>query len=213
MESPTGFAGASLPDGTIPDPELRAKLASSHVAVLGCGGLGSNAAMMLVRSGIGRLTLADFDKVSEDNLNRQMFFVDQIGKPKTEALAITLRRINPDTRLELVDRRITAENLVNTVSDARVIVEAVDTVESKTMIIETCCRELPDVPLVSVSGIAGYESANSVITHRFADNLYIIGDMESDIRAGHSLLASRVMVAAAHEAHTVIRLLLGCKEM
>lgn len=206
-------AASSLPDGTIPDPELRAKLAGSHVAVLGCGGLGSNVAAMLVRSGVRKLDLVDFDVVSEDNLNRQLFFRDQVGALKTEALAETLLRIAPDARLRLATVCMTAENLVELVGNAQVIVEAVDTAETKAMIVDVCSRDLPDVPLVTASGLAGYGSANAISTEKLADNLFVVGDLESDIRDGHSLLASRVMVASAHEAHAVIRVLLGCEDM
>jgi sulfur carrier protein ThiS adenylyltransferase len=157
--------------------------------------------------------LVDFDVVSEDNLNRQLFFSDQIGMPKTAALADTLRRIEPHADLRIVAERVTAENLREIVGHAQVIVEAVDTAETKAMILDVCARELPDVPLVTVSGLAGYEPAATITTHRLAENLYVVGDLESDIRDGHSLLASRVMVAAALEAHVVIRLLLGFEEM
>jgi len=213
MPAPDGFIGEPVPVGTIPDAELRSTLAASRVAVLGCGGLGSNVAAMLVRSGVGHLTLVDFDVVSADNLNRQLFFRDQIGHAKTEALAQTLRRIAPDIDLVLVNERLTSDNVVEIVGDANVIVEAVDVADAKAMILQVGCRDLPTIPLVTVSGIAGYDSANTIATHRLAENLYVIGDLESDIRAGHSLLASRVMVAAAHEAHAVIRLLLGFEEM
>lgn len=205
--------GAPLPEGTIPDPELRGRLAAARVAILGCGGLGSNIAAMLVRSGVRKLTLVDFDVVAEDNLNRQLFFRDQIGALKTDALADTLLRIAPDADLRLAAVCMSPDNLAEITGDVDVIVEAVDTAETKAMILRACSRDLPGVPLVTASGLAGYGSANSITTDRLAENLYVVGDLESDIRDGHSLLASRVMVAAAHEAHAVIRLILGCGEM
>jgi len=200
------------PTACLPDPELRARLAASRVALVGCGGLGSNVAAMLLRSGVRTLTLIDFDTVAADNLNRQMFFADQIGRLKTEALAETLLRIDPRAELRLISRRISSADLVDAVKDADVIVEAVDTAETKTMIIDVCSRDLPEIPLVTVSGLAGYGSANRISTEQLADNLYVVGDLESDIRDGLSLLASRVMVAAAHQAHAVIRILLDCED-
>lgn len=201
-----------LPVGCIPDPELRARLDVARVAIVGCGGLGSNVAAMLLRSGIRNLTLIDFDIVAEDNLNRQMFFRDQIGRPKTEALAETLMRIDPAAHLRQVERRVTSHDLLEAIGEVDAIVEAVDGADTKAMIIDVCTREMPDVPLVTVSGLAGYGSANRIGTERIADNLYVVGDMESDIRSGLSLLASRVMVAAAHQAHAVIRALLECED-
>lgn len=195
--------------GHVPEPELRARLRESSVAILGCGGLGSNVAAMLLRSGVRKLVLVDIDRVEADNLNRQLFFRDQIGMLKVEALAETLARIDPDVRLTLRSELIDADSVSAMVADADVIVEAVDGVETKTLIVDVCGRDLPDVPLVSASGLAGYDSANRIETVRVADALWVSGDLESDVRDDHALLASRVMVAAAHQAHAVIRLLLG----
>jgi sulfur carrier protein ThiS adenylyltransferase len=194
------------------EQELRSRLRASSVAIIGCGGLGSNVAAMLLRSGLRTLTLIDFDVVEESNLNRQLFFRDQIGRPKTEALAETLLRIDPEARLTLHTRRVTADDIVGLVRDADVIVEAVDRPETKAMIVNTCMEALPDTPLVTASGLAGSASANAVVTERPADNLYLVGDLTSAADADHPLLASRVMVAAAHEAHAVVRRLLGLVE-
>ena len=191
------------------DPALRARLGASHVAIIGCGGLGSNAAVMLVRSGVGCLTLIDFDAVEESNLNRQMFFREQIGMPKTEALAETLRRINPDVSLVLVHECMNTDNLLATVGEADVVIEAVDRTEVKAMIVNVITSGAPELPLVSASGLAGVASANEVITERVGENFYLVGDLRSDVRAGLPLLASRVMVAAAHQAHAAVRILLG----
>ncbi len=194
------------------DPALRARLAASHVAIIGCGGLGSNAALMLVRSGVGRLTLVDFDVVEVGNLNRQMFFRDQIGCPKAEALAETLRRVAPDVELAIVHECMTPDNLLATVQDADVVIEAVDRAEAKAMIANVLCTEAPDLPLVSASGLAGVAPANEVVTERVGEHFYLVGDCRSDVRDGLPLLASRVMVAAAHQAHAAIRILLGYEE-
>jgi len=194
------------------EKELRARLHASSVAIIGCGGLGSNVAAMLLRSGVRNLTLIDFDVVDASNLNRQLFFADQIGRLKTEALAETLLRIDPDARLTLHSLRVTTENLVDLVRDADVVVEAVDRADTKAMVVNTCMEALPDTPLVTASGLAGYGSANSIATERPCDNLYLVGDLESDVNAGHPLFASRVMVASAHEAHAAIRRLLGFEE-
>lgn len=194
------------------DPALRARLAASHVAIIGCGGLGSNAAAMLVRCGVGELTLIDFDVVEESNLNRQLFFRDQLGMLKTTALRDTLLRIEPHVVLNLHQECVTPENLTELVKGADVVVEAADRAEVKAMIANTALARIPDTPLVSASGLAGFESANDVVTERIADHFYLVGDLRSDVRLGHSLFASRVMVAAAHEAHAAVRILLGYPE-
>ncbi len=69
--------------------------------------------MMLVRSGVRRLVLADFDRVEEGNLNRQLYFADQLGRLKVEALSETLRRIEPDVELTLVAEPITRDNIAH----------------------------------------------------------------------------------------------------
>lgn len=194
----------------MPETELRARLGASRVAIIGCGGLGSNVAAMLVRCGVKNLTLVDYDRVEESNLNRQLFFRDQIGMLKTEALAVTLRRIEPDLELDMAPIRVTEDDLVDVVRGADVVIEAVDQPDVKAMIIGVVTRDLPDVPLVAASGLAGYDEANGVRTQRLAENVWVVGDMTSDVREGHALLASRVMIAAAHEAHAAVRLLLGC---
>ncbi|MDZ4168229.1 MAG: sulfur carrier protein ThiS adenylyltransferase ThiF [Coriobacteriia bacterium] len=200
------------PVGPTDDPAVRARLAACHVAVVGCGGLGSNAAQMLVRAGVRELTLIDFDVVDESNLNRQLFFRDQLGRFKTEALAETLGRIAEDLTLHLHTLCATSDSLVGLVCGCDVIIEAVDGAETKAMIANVVTGELPDTPLVGASGLAGFGSANEIVTERIADNYYLAGDFESDVRDCLPLLASRVMVAAAHQAHAAIRILLGHPE-
>ncbi|MDP2401289.1 MAG: sulfur carrier protein ThiS adenylyltransferase ThiF [Actinomycetota bacterium] len=199
---------AAIPD----EAAVRSRLAASSAAIIGCGGLGSNIAAMLLRSGIGSLILIDHDVVEPSNLNRQLFFLDQIGRPKIEALADTLRRINPNANLTLLNETVNAENLEALVGGADVIVEAVDGAETKAVIVNTWAAWLQETPLVTASGLAGCDSANCISTEPLADNCWLTGDQTSDVRAGHILLASRVMVAAAHQAHAAIRFLLGYEE-
>lgn len=191
---------------------VRARLAQVRVGIIGAGGLGSNAALMLVRSGVRALTIADFDVVEQTNLNRQMYFPDQLGRPKVQALAETLLRLEPGLDVRLVRERVTPENLEPLFGDVDVLIEAVDTAEGKAMICATATTCLPDTPLVWASGLAGCASANDIATRRIGDNVWVVGDLEADVREGLPLLSSRVMVAAAHEAHMAIRVLLGHHE-
>jgi sulfur carrier protein ThiS adenylyltransferase len=167
---------------------------------------------MLVRSGVGELTLIDFDVVDESNLNRQLFFRDQLGAPKTAALAETLLRIDPHVTLRLHQVCATPENLASLIGEADVVIEAVDRADTKAMIANVLLDELPDLPLVSASGLAGFGSANQIVTEQVAEGFYLVGDLESDVRHRLPLIASRVTVAAAHEAHAAIRVLLGHTE-
>ena len=196
----------------MPEWDTDPRLADTRVAIIGCGGLGSNVAEMLVRAGVGRLVLIDFDTVCESNLNRQAYFADQVGMLKTDALATNLRRIRPAVDLTLMPERLTTTTLVAAIGGADVAVEAVDAADTKAMITAVFMDHLPGMPLVTASGIAGLGSANSIVTERLAERLYLVGDLTSSTSAGLPLYASRVMVAAAAQAHMALRLLLGERE-
>jgi sulfur carrier protein ThiS adenylyltransferase len=75
-----------------------------------------------------------------------------------------------------------------------------------------CAQHLPELPCVAASGLAGLGSANDVVTQPLAEHLWIVGDLTSDVSKGLPLAASRVMVASGHEAHAVVRILLGMTE-
>lgn len=188
---------------------VRARLAATTVGIIGLGGLGSNAAMMLVRSGVRRFVLADFDTVEPSNLNRQLYFPDQLGRLKADALAETLTRIEPALDLTLVREPITAGNITAVFGGVDVLLEAVDKAETKEMLVAAASDLLPRTPFVWVSGLAGCSSANDIVTSRLGETLWVVGDLSSDIRDGLPLISSRVMVAAAHEAHIATRILLG----
>lgn len=194
------------------EASVRARLRASHVAIVGCGGLGSNAAVMLVRSGIGELTLIDHDAVEPGNLNRQMFFPDQIGELKTTALGSLLRRLQPDLVLHLKPKTADGGNVLELVAGADVVIEAVDGAESKAEIANTLLAAVSGPPVVGASGIAGFGSANEVATEQLADRYYLVGDHFSDVRESLPLLATRVVAASAQQAHMAIRYLLGYDE-
>lgn len=190
---------------------LRARLGTARVGIIGLGGLGSNAAWMLLRAGVGTLVLAEYDVVDESNLNRQFYFADQVGRLKSEACEENLRRIAPDARLEVFNERVTEENLPKMFAGVDLMIEAVDTARDKAMILAVCSDELPGVPIVSASGLAGYGSANEIVTRHLIGDLWMVGDLVSG-SSDHPLFASRVTVAAAHQAHMAIRILLGYPE-
>lgn len=201
------------PAAQLDQAAVRERLGRSTVGIIGLGGLGSNCAMMLVRSGVRRLVLADFDTICESNLNRQMYFPDQLGRPKTEALAETLVRLEPSLEITLVPERITLDNIALVFGRVDVLIEAVDTAEDKSNVVAAAGMLLPTTPLVWAMGLAGYDSANAIATERVGEHSWVVGDLEADVRHGLPLLASRVMCASAHEAHMAIRILLGEREV
>lgn len=180
------------------------------VGIAGAGGLGSNCAVALARSGIGKLIIADFDVVSESNLNRQFYFYEQIGHVKVHALKENLERINPDVKIEIHQSKIDSFNLAYVFSGCDIIVEAFDSAEEKEMLIEAVLTEFPDKPLISGLGMAGYGDSNSLRTRQI-DNLYICGDEQSEISEQNPPLAPRVGITANMQANLVLEILLNDK--
>lgn len=191
-------------------PGITERLRAGRVFVAGCGGLGSNVAVCLARAGVGFISLADFDRVEPSNLNRQHYFVDQLGMPKVEALRQTLARVNPDVQVAAAAVRLTPENLAARLPPAcGVVCECLDSAEAKAMLVEFCLARLPDVPVVAVSGIAGAGPVGELRVSRGPLNLHLVGDGVSEADPGNGTLSTRVMAAAAIQAHIVIRLLAG----
>ncbi|MBN2280762.1 MAG: sulfur carrier protein ThiS adenylyltransferase ThiF [Candidatus Marinimicrobia bacterium] len=189
-------------------PGLTEKLGNQKVGIAGCGGLGSNIAMMLVRASVQNLVLVDFDTVEMNNLNRQFYFQKDIGKLKTDALLENLMQINPEICIQIHNQKLEKEQIYKCFKDCHVIVEAFDTVEAKTMLIQQFQdRQYSSKYLVAASGLAGLKSANSIQTKRIANNIYVCGDFFTESNASSGLLSSRVMVTAAHQANMVVRIL------
>ena len=187
--------------------ELQRAFSSATVAVCGLGGLGSNIAIALARAGVGRLILIDFDRVDITNLHRQQYEADQIGMYKTVALAENLKEIAPYISLEIHTERITEDNAVTLLQDADIICEAFDNAEAKAMLTDIVLSELPDKYLVAASGMAGMGTTNSIKTRKITSRFYLSGDETSDVSDGIGLVAPRVALCAAHQAHTVLRIL------
>ena len=191
-----------------PDQHIRNRLKPKMVGIAGCGGLGSNCAVALARAGVGKLILADFDDVDVTNLNRQFFFMDQVGIPKVEALRENILRIDPGITIEI--HRITLDeiNIPVIFRDCDVIVEAFDRAEMKQMIIETVSDKLSGIPLVCGVGLAGW-GENHAMKMETYDNVYICGDKEREVSDEFPPLAPRVGIVANMEANQVLEILLG----
>lgn len=188
--------------------EIKSRLKNYTVGIAGAGGLGSNCAVALARTGIGTLIISDFDIVYESNLNRQYFFKDQIGMKKVDALKENIQRINPE--INIIDNFIKLDetNIVDLYKNCDVIVEAFDLAEMKKMLIETCLSELPEKPIVLGLGMAGWGQSN-IIKYRQSENLYICGDEISEVTDENPPLAPRVGMVANMQANTVLEILLS----
>lgn len=193
--------------------ELQDRFFKSVVAVCGLGGLGSNIAVALARAGVGTLILIDFDKVDISNLNRQQYKADQIGQYKTDALRENILEISPYTTLITHTVKISDENITDLLCDADIICEAFDMACEKSMLVNNVLEKLPGKDIVSASGMAGLGSPNTIRTRRIAKHFYLSGDGVSDVEDSIGLLSSRVMLCAAHQAHTVLQIIAGSVEL
>lgn len=190
---------------------VQEKFDSATVAICGLGGLGSNIANALARAGVGKLILIDFDEVDITNLHRQQYKISQIGKYKTDAMAENLGEVNPYIELITHNVRITEENALSLLWSADIICEAFDNAESKAMLANLVLEKLPQKYLVASSGMAGFGSGNTIKTRKITSRFYLSGDEVSDVAEDIGLIASRVMLCAAHQANVVLRIL--CHEL
>ena len=189
--------------------QIETILQTKTIGIAGCGGLGSNCAALLTRVGIGKLVLADFDKVDASNLSRQYFFHFQVGLYKTDALRENLLQLNPALIVETHCIELTAADIARLFIGCDVVVEAFDDATAKQMLIETMALELPATPLVAGIGIAGWGNNNAITTLRADKNLYISGDGTREISPELPPLAPRLMVVAAMQANQVLEILLN----
>lgn len=194
-------------DARFPE-EMQTKLRNARVAVAGLGGLGSNIAVMLARSGIGELLLVDFDTVDVTNLNRQMYLIPQLGKPKAEALPEILYQINPYLTYRSVCIKVTPDNVKELFSEYPIVCEAFDKPDQKAMLVRELLMQCPKTIVVSGNGMAGYADANEIRTCQVMKRLYVCGDQSTDVGNGIGLIAPRVAVCAAHEANKVLQLIM-----
>lgn len=132
--------------------EALARLQQSHVLVVGVGGVGAYAAEMIVRAGVGRITLLDADEVEASNLNRQLVALcSTLGRPKVDVLRQRLLDINPHLHIEVCARYLEAGD-VETLLDGGFdfVVDAIDTLAPKVALLAACVRR--QVPVISSMG-------------------------------------------------------------
>lgn len=188
-------------------PNTKGIFSNKKIGIAGAGGIGSNCAAALVRSGICHIVIADFDTVSQSNLNRQFYFIDQIGKPKIEALKENIKRINPDVTYEGNICRITPNNFYTFFHQCDIVIEAFDNVDEKEWFIKEMTLQLPHTPLIATSGIGGIGNSDKIIIQK-SYNLYICGDQNSDTQTAPPI-APKVGIVAMTEADLVLQLLIN----
>lgn len=129
------------------------RLKNANILIVGVGGVGGYAAEMLARASVGSMTLVDADKVSDTNINRQIIALHStIGLSKVDVLASRLRDINPDIKLELIEKFVQSEDIANILDGSKFdyIVDAIDTLTPKIELIRLSIER--SIPLVSSMG-------------------------------------------------------------
>ncbi|MGD9995079.1 MAG: sulfur carrier protein ThiS adenylyltransferase ThiF [Salinivirgaceae bacterium] len=188
--------------------QIAERLKGFTVGIAGAGGLGSNCAVALVRCGLKNLVVADFDVVQASNLNRQYYFMDQLGMKKIAALEQNLNRIATGLQLEMVDKKLEPADIIALFKNCDVIVEAFDDKAQKQMLIETHLENFPQKPLVIGTGMAGWGANNALQTQNY-DFIYVCGDQQSEIAEDLPPLGPRVGIVANMQANQVLEILLG----
>ena len=187
--------------------QVQSKLEAAHVAIAGCGGLGSNVAFSLARIGVGHLHLVDFDVVDPSNLNRQQYFMCHLGRPKPEALKEELLQINPYLDVRATCAKVVPGNVAELFGDADIVCEAFDVAENKAMLVNEVLEQLPDVQLVAATGVAGFGDSNTIVTRQVGERFWLCGDGATAPAPGAGLMAPRVAIAANHQANKIVQLI------
>lgn len=194
---------------TFGEEKLR-RLQQVRIGVAGAGGLGSNAALFLARSGFKRFKIVDFDRVDYSNLNRQFFFYRQVGEEKVKALKENLLSVSPDLEIEISVERIDGESAGRIFTGCQAVVEALDGVEYKKLLIEAYMNT--DILLVAASGLGGWGETDNIRVRRVKDNFFLVGDLVSGAGPDCPALAPGVAVTAAKQADVVLSYFLGKTE-
>ena len=183
-------------------PEINEAVKDFTVAVLGCGGLGSQVAWILARLGVGKLILYDFDVVEASNLNRQNYSVSDIGKKKAQATAERIKDWLHHVCVEARDEFVDAEVLEGIEAEADIVVEAYDGVRSKIEAFDFFQEHT--TPYVCTTGVAGPSGA---VMRKDFGHIHMVGDFNGEDRRDCYL--PKVMTIAAMECQVVFELMIG----
>jgi sulfur carrier protein ThiS adenylyltransferase len=193
--------GAHLP------PAIQERLRLARIGIAGAGGLGSNVAQHLTRSGIGTLVVVDFDTVCATNLNRQFYFPDQVGQPKVVALQENLTRICPSLCYEGHYLRLDRDNAFLLFQGCDLVVEALDEAAAKALLVNSLVAQ--GLVVIAASGIGGYGAPDSFFVRSLGKNLVVVGDGHSPSDQFVPPMSPRVGIAAAMQADLVLKYLVG----
>ena len=189
--------------------EIKSHLSKFRVGIAGAGGLGSNCAVALARSGLGTLVIADFDVIEPANLNRQYFFLEQVGQMKTIALKENIKHINSEVSVFTHQTMLDRNNIPEIFSGCHIIVEALDKPDMKEMLVDVVQRNMKGIPVIVGSGMAGWGKSESIRLRKIDETLFVCGDESTEVSDNLPPMAPRVGMVANMQANVVIELLMN----
>ncbi len=182
------------------------RIRSCSVGIAGAGGLGSNIALCLARCGYRHITLMDFDTIEPSNLNRQQYFLEEIGQNKVAVLKDRILRINPEAHITALAQRWSEEKTEEDLfENCSVLVEAFDRAGTKKSFVQH--YQPGGKWIISASGLAGLTTDNPLRIQRLK-NIFIVGDQKKAVSPSHPALAPQVTLCAAKMAEIVLNLTL-----
>lgn len=181
------------------------RIQSKKIGIGGAGGLGSNAALALLRSGFKQFEILDEDLVEPSNLNRQQYVLRDIGRPKVSRLKHLLLSINPDAKIRIHERKWTRESAGFFFRHCDFIIEAFDKAEWKCAFVDYYQDKAGAV--ISGNGMAGWDVKIPLKIKKMG-NVYLAGDFKRAVSTQHPPMAPRVMCCAAMMAAIVLDLAL-----
>jgi sulfur carrier protein ThiS adenylyltransferase len=193
-------------------PQIIEVLEGKKIFIAGAGGLGSNVALNLIRSGAKNLTIADYDIIEESNLNRQFFFLEQVGKLKSDCLSQNLKKIIPDIEVNVINKQLTSDNFSKYITtEYDIVFECFDSASSKAELIEFVLTTLNKTPIIGVSGISELSDYTSIKVKKFTENLTIVGDFGSSLPNDKTLSPIKVNLIASIQAEVGINIIKNMK--
>ncbi len=192
--------------------EGQQNLQNAHVVIIGIGGLGSPAAMYLTAAGIGTLTLVDFDTVDNSNLQRQIVFnINSIGKYKVDSAKQNLEKINPEVKINNINKRLKPDELEQLIKNVDCVIDATDNFETRFIINRACVRQ--KTALISAAAIQ-YEGQISVFDLTQSDSacyacLYAEAGEDNTNCSDNGILAPVVGILGSMQALEAIKFI--CK--
>jgi sulfur carrier protein ThiS adenylyltransferase len=186
-------------------PEQFTLIQKIKIGIAGAGGLGSNLAVCLTRCGFKNFEIIDSDVIETKNLNRQYYFLDEVGQAKVTALAERLKKINPDINIITKRLRLSSANIGQYFQDREVLFEAFDNVESKSLLLEHFGST--DKLLIFGNGMAGISNQQEIKIKKIKENIYFVGDGQTQVSSQNPPLAPRVTACAALMASCALEII------